>query len=66
MDEIPVFITNKTYNTNNAKLTPIQVRQIRAAAKDKLEYLAAKFGVSCATICSIRLGKTWKHLLDDN
>jgi hypothetical protein len=62
LDEIPVFITNKTYNTNNAKLTPIQVRQIRAAAKDKLEYLAAKFGVHYTTISDIRLGKTWKSI----
>lgn len=44
-----------------AKLTEDQVREIRASGADR-GVLAARYGVTRATICSILLRKTWAHL----
>lgn len=44
-----------------AKLTPVQVLEIRAAGGRGAD-LARRFGVTNTTISHIRLGKTWRHL----
>lgn len=46
---------------NNAKLTPEQVVEIRTSALTG-RALAAKFGVSTATISFVRSGKRWSHV----
>lgn len=45
----------------HAKLTETAVLAIRAS-DETMEALAAKFGVSAATVCSAKLRKTWKHV----
>ena len=47
--------------THNAKLTEEQVTEI-LLSKQKQKDLAAKFGVSRATICVIKKRKNWGHL----
>ena len=44
-----------------AKLTEIQVREIRATRGSHTE-IARKFGVSVTTVCDIRNRRVWKHL----
>lgn len=44
-----------------AKLVAAQVLEIRASSEDR-GLLAERFGVSRATICSIRLRRTWRHI----
>lgn len=46
---------------HSAKLTDDSIRDIRGSGKSDAEN-AAKYGVSRATIHSIRLGKTWRHV----
>lgn len=46
--------------SSSAKLTETQVHRIRAArGKIGQRFLAAEYGVSKSTICSIQLGKNW-------
>lgn len=45
-----------------AKLTEDQVREIRASTGEKIEYLAALYGVGAPNIYLIRQRKTWKHI----
>jgi hypothetical protein len=48
----------------NAKLTEADVRAIRAARGwGCVTRLVERYGVSRATIISIRMGRTWKHVL---
>ncbi|NLS19884.1 hypothetical protein HGP16_25425 [Rhizobium sp. P40RR-XXII] len=58
---------NRSYEApkHNAKLTEQQVRAIkhRCAQYDELQKdLAAEYGVSRATICSIATGRTWRDV----
>lgn len=45
-----------------AKLTPDQVREIRARPSERSDDLAAEFGVSRNTINDIRSGTTWRDV----
>lgn len=47
-----------------AKLTEEQVRYIRASS-ERASDLAALFSVTPAAIINVRLGRTWKHLLEN-
>ena len=52
---------------HDAVLTEAQVREIRDWFSNShrlgtQKQLAKKYGVSCSTIGSIKMGKTWKHL----
>jgi hypothetical protein len=44
------------------KLTEVQAREILASPEMGVA-LAAKYGVSECTVCEIRTGRKWKHLL---
>lgn len=48
----------------NAKLTEVQVREIkvRFGSREASRAIASAYGVKRSTIDNIRLGKTWKHL----
>ena len=51
----------------NAKLTEDQVREIRALRGVRKQVdVAADYGVSQLVITNIQLGKSWKHVLDEN
>jgi len=54
------------HGSNVAKLTPIQIKEIRLN-KDNLSRLelAKKYKVDARNISSIRKGKNWKHVKDD-
>ena len=47
---------------HNAKFTDDQIREIRSSSLTYKE-LAKVYGVAQATLCSIRLRKTWKHVI---
>lgn len=47
--------------TDNAKLTPNQVLEIRRSS-ERNYILAKKYDVSDTTICDIRKRKSWKHI----
>ena len=55
------FVPRKGVENGRAKLTEKQVAFIREAA-DSCTALAAEYGVSIATISSVRLKRTWTHL----
>jgi len=67
---VPVYRTNSRKGQDNgrARLTEKDVRDIRAhILQNKTDrYLAALFGVSQDTIRDIRLGRTWKHVLQED
>jgi DNA-binding transcriptional regulator YiaG len=46
---------------HNSKLTPDNVRAIRASS-DTIEALAARYGISTSTLHQAKIGKTWKHV----
>lgn len=48
----------------HSKLTERDVKKIRSFSKTKVSgvFLAEKYGVSPATICNVRSGKTWSHI----
>lgn len=48
---------------NTAKLTPVQVREIRSRVGETNVALAREFGVSDTNIIDIRRGRIWKGLL---
>lgn len=54
--------TRRGENNGNAKLTVESVREIRTATGAPLNDLATRFGVSCALVSRIRLGKAWRHV----
>lgn len=45
----------------NAKLTNAQVREIRRST-ERIDALAARFGVSRVTVWSIRGGRSWRNI----
>lgn len=49
---------------SNSKLTEAQVLQIKQMLKTTMSQreIGEKFGVRRGTICSIKIGKTWKHV----
>jgi HNH endonuclease len=54
----------KGEKNTNCKVTEDDVREIRAAqGRGAVARLAKKFGVSRQTIISIRMGRTWRHVL---
>ena len=53
----------KGEKSGNSKLTESEILEIRSRPDLKLEVLARMYSVSFQTISSIRLGKTWKHLI---
>ncbi len=62
---VPMLLTLLSENGDTqgclAKLSEDQVRRVKFGS-EKGNALAAEFGVSSATISSIRRGKSWRHV----
>jgi hypothetical protein len=54
--------SNRGSANGNAKVTPDQVRMIRAAPADTLHVIAHDLKVTMKTITDIREERTWRHL----
>jgi hypothetical protein len=54
--------SNRGSANGNAKVTPDQVRMIRAAPADTLADIAHSLRITMKTVTDIRSNKTWSHL----
>jgi DNA-binding transcriptional regulator YiaG len=55
-------VTGSNFIGAQAKLTPDDVRAIRAAPEVRASEFARRFGVSARAVLEVRQRKTWRHV----
>lgn len=61
--DVPTFVTNKEFEPfQTPKLTPENVREIRADKNHPWKYLAYKYGVNESTIRNVKYRLTWSNV----